>query len=51
MNYLIMLLIGLQYLEVNNVMHRDLKPDNVLIDVLPNGLEILLITDFGLSKN
>jgi serine/threonine protein kinase len=51
MNYLVMMLIGLQYLEVNNVMHRDLKPDNILIDILPNGLEILLITDFGLSKN
>jgi serine/threonine protein kinase len=46
-----MLLIGLRYLEVNDVMHRDLKPDNILIDVLPNGFKILLITDFGLSKN
>jgi serine/threonine protein kinase len=50
MNYLIMMLIGLQYLQVNNVMHRDLNPRNILVDVLPGGYKILLITDFGLSK-
>ncbi|KRX08052.1 Protein kinase-like domain [Pseudocohnilembus persalinus] len=36
---------GYSYLRVQNVMHRDLKPDNVLID---NGIPRL--TDFGLSK-
>jgi serine/threonine protein kinase len=46
-----MMLIGLQYLQVNNVMHRDLNPRNILVNLLPGGFKILQITDFGLSKN
>jgi serine/threonine protein kinase len=41
MNYLIMMLIGLHYLDVNGVMHRDFNPNNILVDVLPNGFKIL----------
>ncbi len=51
MNFLTMMLIGLQYLQVNDVMHRDLKPENILIDTLQNKFKILQISDFGLSKN
>lgn len=51
MNFLTMMLIGLQYLQVNDVMHRDLKPENILIDTLQNNFKILQISDFGLSKN
>jgi serine/threonine protein kinase len=32
-------------------MHRDLKPDNILVDILPGGFKIIKITDFGLAKN
>ena len=46
-----MILISLRYLQINDIMHRDLSPRNILVDILPGGLKILQITDFGLSKN
>jgi serine/threonine protein kinase len=51
MNYFLMILMILHYLHSKNIMHRDLNPRNILIDLLPNGFKILQITDFGLSKN
>ncbi|KAI8384454.1 uncharacterized protein BYT42DRAFT_529487 [Radiomyces spectabilis] len=45
-NYLAEVTLGLEYLESKNVIHRDLKPDNLLID--HNGH--LKLTDFGLSR-
>lgn len=45
-----MILIGLDYLHGHDIMHRDLSPRNVLVDLLPNGFKVLKITDFGLSK-
>ena len=36
----------MEHLHDNNIIYRDLKPENVLIDL--NGY--LKITDFGLSK-
>jgi serine/threonine protein kinase len=50
MHYFTMILIGLQYLHSKGIVHRDLKPANILIDVLPNGMNILKIGDFGISK-
>lgn len=44
--YLLMTLRGLEYLHLNWILHRDLKPNNLLID--RHG--ILKIGDFGLAK-
>ncbi|XP_062506650.1 cyclin-dependent kinase 7-like [Corticium candelabrum] len=44
--YLLMTLQGLEYLHSMWVLHRDMKPNNLLVD--KNG--ILKITDFGLAK-
>ncbi|XP_063627279.1 cyclin-dependent kinase 7 isoform X1 [Cydia splendana] len=44
--YMIMTLSGLEYLHQNWILHRDLKPNNLLI----NREGILKIGDFGLAK-
>jgi serine/threonine protein kinase len=51
LHYFTMILIGLDYLHKKKIIHRDLKPDNILINKLSSGDHILLIGDFGLSKN
>lgn len=50
MYYFTMILLGLQYLHKNGITHRDLKPDNILIETLSGDVEIVLIGDFGVSK-
>ncbi|GLG96712.1 Cyclin-dependent kinase 5 homolog [Gryllus bimaculatus] len=44
--YVLMTLQGLEYLHMNWILHRDLKPNNLLVN--SNG--ILKIGDFGLAK-
>jgi serine/threonine-protein kinase ULK/ATG1 len=39
---------GLQYLRDNNIIHRDIKPKNIL---LTNNNKILKICDFGFAKS
>jgi serine/threonine protein kinase len=51
MYYFTMILIGLHYLHNKQITHRDLKPDNILVEKLPDGGEILVIGDFGVSKS
>lgn len=45
--YMIQLRDGLKYLRSNNVIHRDLKPKNIL---LTNNYKTLKIADFGFAK-
>ena len=37
---------GLKHLYINNIVHRDIKPDNIL---LKNGVPKII--DFGFAKN
>ena len=50
MNYFTQILIALHYLHSKGIVHRDLKPANILIDELAEGVKILKIGDFGISR-
>ncbi|CRK86959.1 CLUMA_CG000775, isoform A [Clunio marinus] len=45
-SYILQTLKGLEYLHINWIMHRDLKPNNLLV----NSAGILKVGDFGLAK-
>ena len=41
LEYITMILLGLDFLHSKNIYHRDLKPANIVIDELANGMKIL----------
>jgi serum/glucocorticoid-regulated kinase 2 len=45
--YAAQMILALEYLHVSNIIYRDLKPENVLID----SVGYIRLTDFGLSKS
>lgn len=44
--YMAEIIVALEKIHLNNIMYRDLKPENVLIDIDGH----IKIADFGLSK-
>lgn len=49
-NYTIHLLSGLTDAHANGILHRDIKPDNLVVVKTKTGEEILKLVDFGISK-
>lgn len=48
-SFMLQLSSAVAFLHKNNVVHRDLKPDNILISE-KSGMPVIKVADFGLSK-
>ncbi|CAF0773576.1 unnamed protein product [Rotaria sordida] len=44
------LVAAIRYLHFKNIAHCDLKPDNVLINIFPDGVVYLKVGDFGYAR-
>eukprot|EP00656_Telonema_subtile_P029558 TRINITY_DN32670_c0_g1_i1.p1 TRINITY_DN32670_c0_g1~~TRINITY_DN32670_c0_g1_i1.p1 ORF type:complete len:582 (-),score=158.63 TRINITY_DN32670_c0_g1_i1:103-1848(-) len=44
------ILLGLQYLHINHIIHSDLKPENVMVNQTRGPPYVVKIADFGLSE-
>ena len=43
------LLLGLEHAHGEGLIHRDLKPDNIIVEIAPDGTELPRIVDFGIA--
>ncbi|KAH9504990.1 hypothetical protein Btru_061346 [Bulinus truncatus] len=41
---------GVQHLRENDIIHRDIKPGNILRSVAPDGTSVYKLTDFGAAR-
>merc|ERR1711997_1252308 len=48
---LIQVVNGLCFIHFRNIIHCDLKPENIFIEVNPNGLYLVKIGDFGIATD
>jgi serine/threonine protein kinase len=45
-----MICVSVFFIHKNNIIHRDMKPSNILIKKIGNQ-RVFVITDFGIAKN
>jgi len=49
-SYVYQILLGIQHCHENRILHRDLKPQNILVDTTNNDKHVLKLADFGLAR-
>ncbi|CAG5134900.1 unnamed protein product, partial [Candidula unifasciata] len=42
---------GMKYLQEKNVIHRDIKPGNIMRSITEDGFSVYKLTDFGAARN
>jgi serine/threonine-protein kinase len=50
-DYILQALEGLAHAHVRGIIHRDLKPSNLFLANRPDGVQVIKILDFGISKS